>query len=169
MELRRDADLEALAGAVARQSDALAHLRFKFEVQQLVLAGGRSAWLEETTRELEQAIEQVQRSDAAFRQVLSLAASRALGLSPESTLREVAAAAGEPWRYIFEQGREDLRRSIERVGALCAENRKLLARGYLATSEALAVLGMQPAGLSYDATGAPVRTGVAAAILNAKV
>lgn len=168
MELRRDADLEALAGAISAQSEALSHLRFKFEVQQLMLAGGRAGYLDETTRELEQAIEQVQRSDAAFRQILALAAARSLALSPESTLREVAAAAEEPWRYIFEQGREELRRAVERIGVLCAENRKLLARGYLATSEALAVLGMQPAGPSYDATGAPVRSGAGAAILNVK-
>ena len=169
MEEDRDDELEALARAIAEQSEALAHLRFKFEVQQMILSGGRAAWVDETTQELEEAIEEVHRADVAFRHRLSAAASRVFGLSPESTLREVAAVAGEPWRYIFEQGREDLRRAIEAVGRLCTENRKLLARGFLATSEALAVLGVETAGLSYDATGAPQRSRAAAAILNERV
>ena len=166
MEVSRDEDLEALARALAEQSEALAHLRFKFEVQQLMLSGGRTAWIDETTEELEEAIAHVHRADVVFRQRLGVAASRVLGLSPESTLREVAAASGEPWRYIFEQGRDDLRRAIEAVGRLCAENRKLLARGYLATSAALSVLGVETAGMSYDATGAPRPARAGAAILN---
>jgi len=168
MELVRDADLEALANAVAVQSEALAHLRFKFEVQQMMLSGGRATWVDETTKELEEAIGKVHDADVVFRQRLSAAASRSLGLSPESTLREVAAASGEPWRYIFEQGREELRRSIERVSSLCAENRRLLARGYLATSEALTLLGVATGGLSYDATGSPAPARLAATILNTK-
>lgn len=167
MEPARDADLEALAGAIARQSDALTYLRFKFEVQQVMLAGGRAGFLDETTKELSEAIGRVQACDVDFRGRLSKAAG-ALGLSLESTLREIAASAGEPWRYIFEQGREDLRRATEAIGRLSAENRKLLARGYLATSQALAVLGVETAGLSYDATGAPQRSRSAATILNAR-
>ncbi|MDA8034120.1 MAG: flagellar export chaperone FlgN [Actinomycetota bacterium] len=166
MEVARDENLEALAGAVAAESDALGQLRFKFEVQQVMLSGGRSAYLDETTRELEAAIAAVQHADAIFRQRLSSAAVDPLGLSPESTLREVAAAAGEPWRYIFEQGRADLRRAVEAIGRLRTENRKLLARGYLATSEALALLGVDTAGMSYDASGAPQRGRAAATILN---
>jgi hypothetical protein len=165
MEHDREAELEALARSIAEQSDALAHLRFKFEVQQLMLSGGRAAWIDETTRELEAAIAGVHKADVAFRHHLFLAAG-SLGLPPESTLRELASALGEPWRYIFEQGRDDLRRSLEAVGRLCEENRRLLARGFLATSEALALLGVETAGLSYDATGALRRPQAAAAILN---
>ena len=162
-----DGDLEALAVGVAAETEALARLRFKFEVQQMMLSGGRAAYLDETTRELEAAIAEVHHADAQLRQRLA-AASRALELAPESTLREVAAAAGEPWRYIFEQGRDDLRRAVDAIGRLCAENRKLLARGYLATSEALALLGVETAGTSYDASGAPTRGRAAAAILNTR-
>lgn len=169
MEAARDEDLEALAAAIASESEALARLRFKFEVQQVMLSGGRVAYLEETTRELEAAIAEVQHADALFRDRLAGAASRSLGLAPESTLREVAAAAGEPWRYIFEQGREDLRRAVEAIDRLSTENRKLLARGYLATGEALAVLGIDTGGTSYDAAGLPRRGRVGAAILNARV
>lgn len=168
MEPADESLLESLATAVSRQVDALAHLRFKFEVQQLLLAGGRAMYVDETTRELQEAIDRVQICDASFREALGLVAARTLGLSPEATLREVAAAAPEPWCYIFTQGREELRTGIGRVGQLCEENRKLLARGFLATSEALAMLGVATGGISYDATGSPVRAPASAAIINMK-
>ncbi len=146
--------LEALATAVSDQLNALGHLQFKFEVQQLVLFGGRGVWVDETTRDLELAIQSVQRGDVLFRQALREAA-RSLAIAPESTLREVADAVGEPWQYIFGQGREELQKAVARVDELCTENRKLLVRGYLGTTEALAMLGVAPSS-SYDASGAPV-------------
>jgi hypothetical protein len=167
MEADNEHGFDELAMAVGRESDALAHLRFKFEVQQLMLAGGQGIWLNETTHELEAAIAAVQGADAGFRAALQRSAI-SLGLSPESTLREVAEVVGEPWHYIFEQGREDLRCAVERIGLLCDENRKLLARGYSVVSEALTLLGAAPAGSVYDATGAPARGATRAAILNTK-
>lgn len=166
VELARNAPLEALATAIAGQTDALSRLRFKFEVQQMMLSGGYSSWIAETTQELEVAIDAVQDSDAAFRTALTRAAT-ALALSPESTLREIAAAVEEPWNYIFRQGRDELKRSVERVAVLCGENRKLLARGYLATSAALSLLGVEIT-TSYDASGAPVSSQQSANILNTK-
>jgi hypothetical protein len=167
MEPADESTLEALASAIFRQIDALGSLRFKFEVQQMMLAGGRAGWVEETTRELRTAIEEVQSTDLHFRRQLQ-AVGIALSLSPEATLREVAEAAEDPWRYIYSQGREELRTAIERVGMLCEENRKLLARGFLATTEALAMLGLGSLGMSYDASGAPLPPLTAAAIINMK-
>lgn len=158
--------LEALAGSTERQIAALRRLAFKFEVQQMMLSGGRSMWLDETLAELEGAIADVQSADRSFRVSLGEAAV-GLALSPESTLREVAGMAPEPWGYIFEQGRDELQCSIERVGALCTENRKLLARGYLATGAALSLLGVET-GTSYRADGAPARPEGSANLLNAK-
>ncbi|MCU1492398.1 MAG: flagellar protein FlgN [Acidimicrobiaceae bacterium] len=166
VELVRDTPLEALATTIATQIDALSRLRFKFEVQQMMLSGGCTTWVSETTQELEAAIDAVQDSDAVFRAALSRAAT-SLSLSPESTLREIAAAVEEPWTYIFGQGRDELKRSVERVSILCGENRKLLARGYLATTAALSLLGVETT-TAYDASGAPVSTQQSANILNTK-
>jgi len=166
VDLVRDTPLESLATAIAAQTDALGRLRFKFEVQQMMLSGGCTTWVSETTEELEAAIDEVHECDAHFRVALSAAAA-ARDLSPESTLREVAAAVEEPWNYIFQQGRDELKRSVERVSALCGENRKLLARGYLATSAALSLLGVQTT-TAYDASGAPVSSQSSANILNTK-
>jgi hypothetical protein len=158
--------LEGLAGSTERQIAALRRLAFKFEVQQMMLSGGRSMWLDETLAELEGAIADVQHADREFRSSLGEAAV-GLALSPESTLREVAGVAPEPWGYIFDQGRDELQRSVDRVSALCTENRKLLARGYLATGAALSLLGVDT-GSSYRPDGAPSRAEGSANLLNAK-
>lgn len=166
VELGRETPLEALASAISSQADALGRLRFKFEVQQMMLAGGCTTWVGETTEELEAAIDAVQGADGVFRSALA-DASASVGISPESTLREIAAAVDEPWSYIFRQGREELVRSVDQVTALCGENRKLLARGYLATTAALALLGV-PTATAYDSSGAPVARQQSVNILNAK-
>src|SRR5579875_3864518 len=49
----QDPVLEALAAAISGELSALNHLRFKFEVQQMVLFGNRGVWIEETTADLE--------------------------------------------------------------------------------------------------------------------
>ena len=165
MEFVSDAILEELAAAVTGELTALSHLRFKFEVQQMMLFGGRGAWIDETTEDLERAIADVQGADEVFRRCLATAARR-LGLSPESTLREIADGAVEPWSYIFAQGREDMQRAIARVGQLCTENRKLLAQGYLATTQALSLLGVATPG-AYTEDGS-VEAPPTSIILNAK-
>jgi hypothetical protein len=145
------AALQGLATGVAEQIDATQRLCFKLEQQQMTLASGRSTWLGETTRELEDAIEQFQGTQVDFYLVLGRAASE-LDLAPESTLREIAAAAEEPWSYIFAEGRESLRLALERVESLKREIRTMLARAYVSVSSALTLLGVD-APVAYDANG----------------
>ncbi|MGH9082208.1 MAG: flagellar export chaperone FlgN [Acidimicrobiales bacterium] len=158
--------LERLASCLDEQLSALRQLCFKFEVQEIVLSGGRHQWLNETTSELERAVATVQGCDRALRGALSRGAV-ALGLSPEATVREVAAAAPEPWGYIFGQHREDLQRSIERVAQLSRTNRQLLARGHAATVSAMQFLGADvPSG--YDASGSAAPVSGSVGLLDAR-
>ncbi|MGH9088505.1 MAG: flagellar protein FlgN [Acidimicrobiales bacterium] len=158
--------LERLARCLDEQLSALRHLCFKFEVQEIVLSGGRHQWLNETTGELERAVHRVHDTDRALRAALAQGAV-ALGLSPESTVREVADAAPEPWGYIFGQHREDLQRSIDRVAQLSRTNRQLLTRGHAATTSALQFLGADvPTG--YDATGNAAPATGSVGLLNAR-
>jgi hypothetical protein len=163
--LTREA-LERLARSLEEQLVALRHLCFKFEVQEIVLSGGRHQWLNETTAELERAVADVRGCDADLRQAL-VAAGVALALSPEATVREVAVTAPEPWGYIFDQHRTELQQLLDRVGALSRANRKLLARGHAATVAALAFLGVE-APTSYDASGALTPTGGSLGLLDAR-
>jgi hypothetical protein len=158
--------LETLVGCTEAQLAALRRLAFKFEVQHMMLSAGRSAWLNETLGEMEAAIVAVNQADASFRTALQQAAA-SLGVAPESTLRELAKAAPEPWGYIFEQGRDDLVAAVEEVGRLCTENRKLLARGFLATGAALTLLGVEVP-TAYDSSGALSAVQGSVNLLNAR-
>lgn len=158
--------LERLARCLEQQLVALRRLCFKFEVQEIVLSGGRHQWLNETTAELERAVTDVQSSDPDLRRALA-AAAVALGLSSEATVREVAMAAPEPWGYIFDQHRTELRQALDRAGALSRANRQLLARGQAATTAALALLGAE-APTSYDASGALSPAGGSLGLLDAR-
>jgi hypothetical protein len=160
------AALQSLATGVAEQIDATQRLCFKLEQQQMTLASGRSTWLGETTSELEDAIEKFQASQLSFYVVLSRAASE-LNLAPESTLREIAAAVEEPWSYIFAEGRESLRLSLERVESLKREIRTMLARAYLSVSSALTLLGVDTP-VAYDANGTLAAGTQRAIILNTR-
>ena len=158
--------LETLTQAVEAQLAALQQLCFKFEVQALVLTGGRQKWLGQATSELEGAVAALQASDRRLRDSLATAAC-AIGLSPESTMREVAGAAAEPWNYILTQQRAELIDSVEQVTKLSVTNRRLLAAGQSATRAALALLGA-PVSTDYDASGSIVGPYGSAGLLNAR-
>ena len=158
--------LERLARCLDEQLAALRHLCFKFEVQEIVLSGGRHQWLNETTAELERAVAAVHATDQALRDALAKGAV-ALGLSPEATVREVVEVAPEPWGYIFGQHREDLQRSVDRVAQLSRTNRQLLARGHAATVTAMQFLGADvPTG--YDAAGNAATVSGSVGLLDAR-
>ncbi len=160
------AALERLARCLEEQIAALRHLSFKFEVQEIVLAGGRQQWLNETTAELSAAVARVQRTDGLLRETLR-AGALSLGLSPESTVREVAVAAPEPWGYIFDQHRTELRLSVDRVATLSRANRTLLARGLAATVAALSFLGVETT-TAYTASGTIAPAGGSVGLLDAR-
>jgi hypothetical protein len=150
------ASLERLALCLGQQLTALRHLCFKFEIQEVVLTSGRQKWLDETTAELERAVDSLQETDRALRDALQRAAV-AVNLSPEATVREVAAAVPEPWSYVLDEHRNGMQQLIDRVSQLSRSNRQLLARGHAATVAAMSFLGAQvPSG--YDSRGqmAPV-------------
>lgn len=156
MEPATRASLERLALCLGQQLTALRHLCFKFEIQEVVLTSGRQKWLDETTAELERAVDSLQGTDRELRDALQRAAV-AVSLSPEATVREVAAAVPEPWSYVLDEHRNGMQQLIDRVTQLSRSNRQLLARGHAATVAAMSFLGAQvPSG--YDAHGqiAPV-------------
>lgn len=156
MEPATRATLERLALCLGQQVAALRHLCFKFEIQEVILTSGRHKWLDETTAELERAVASLHGTDRTLREALEKAAV-AVQLSPESTVREVAAAVPEPWSYVLEEHRKGMQELLERVGQLSRTNRQLLARGHAATVAAMSFLGAQVPS-SYDANGqlAPV-------------
>lgn len=166
MEPGTRATLERLAFCLGQQVAALRHLCFKFEIQEVVLTSGRQKWLGETTAELERAVAALHEHDQALRDALA-AAAVAVHLSPESTVREVAAAVPEPWSYVFDEHRKGMHELLERVAQLSRTNRQLLARGHAATVAAMSFLGVQ-VGSGYDASGRPAAATGSVGLLDAR-
>lgn len=155
MESSVRALMERLAWCAEDQLVALRTLCFKCETQHAVLTSCRQRWLEETTRELTQAIEAVGARDRTLRAAL-VSAAEAAGLPPDATLGEVASRVPEPWSYVLSQLRNELVETARRVDELSSDNRRLLAAGHAAATTALSALtGLLHGG--YDSTGAPAR------------
>jgi hypothetical protein len=135
-----DDALAALATALADKHNALVRVLFKAESLHGVLLAHRVKWLTEARKELEEAWADALAIEPYFVQVLGEVA-QLLGLPMESTLREVAQAAGEPWGFIFAQNREEILDAAKQIEQLSEHNRTMLARGHLALAAALKILG----------------------------
>jgi hypothetical protein len=117
--------LEAVSQALWRERHLLDLLVCKVEVENLLLASGRTSRLASVNRELEQVLEGVVRA-ARMRAVAVEGAALALTLPPGPTLRQVAGAAPPPWDHIFEQHRLSLASTAEELQVIGGANRDLL-------------------------------------------
>ena len=135
--------LDEVSQTLWRERQLLDLLVCKLEVEQLVLAGGRTRWLPAVTREVEYVLAEVKQVEL-LRAVLVGAAAEQLGLDPGCTLRELADAAPAPWNAILEQHRSAFLTTAEELKAIARVNRELLSQGARAVQEALAWLSEAP-------------------------
>jgi hypothetical protein len=131
--------LDEVSQALWRERQLLDLLVCKLEVEQLVLAAGRTRWLPAVTREVEYVLAEVKQVEL-LRAVLVDALAEELGLGPGATLRQVAEAVPSPWDTILEQHRLAFLTTVEELRGVARVNRDLLAQGARAVQEALAWL-----------------------------
>ena len=131
--------LDEVSQTLWQERQLLDLLVCKLEVEQLVLAAGRSRWLPAVTREVEYVLAEVKQVEL-LRAVLVDAVAEQFGLSPGCTLRELAGAVPTPWDSIFEQHRMAFLISAEELRAVARINQDLLAQGARAVQDALAWL-----------------------------
>jgi len=141
-----------------RERQLLELLMFKLEVEQCLLASGKTRWLAHATREIEMIIDEVKQAELArsleVNQLCSL-----LGVSDVPTLRALVEVAPDPWNGIFEEHRKAFLAATQEIVGLAETNRELLARGYQAAREALASIGAErvetygPAGIRLSHAG----------------
>lgn len=140
-----------------RERHLLELLLFKLEEEQLLLAAGRTRWLSHATREVEMVLDEIKQTELA-RSVEVDAAGVALGLGPDPSLRELAAAAPAPWGGLLEEHRAAFLAVTDEIQSLAEANRALLTRGYQAAREVLAQFGetrvevYTPAGVTSSVT-----------------
>ncbi len=145
--------LSEVSNILWRERQLLELLLFKLEEEQLLLAAGRSRWLAHATREVETVLAEIKRVEITrAAEVEGLAVS--LGLARNASLRELAAAAPQPWNTVFEDHREAFLAATQEISSLAKDNRELLSRGYQAARQVLSSMDDQrvetysPAGLT---------------------
>ncbi len=141
-----------------RERQLLELLHFKLEVEQSLLASGKTRWLSHATREIEMLIEEVKQAELA-RAIEVSGLCQELGVAEAPTLKTLVDVLPDPWAGIFEEHRQAFLLATQEIVGLAETNRELLARGYTAAREALAVLGAErvetygPGGLSVARAG----------------
>jgi hypothetical protein len=145
--------MEDLSSVLWRERELLETLLFKLEVEQLVLATGRTRWLAPAAREIEEILDAI-REVELLRSVEADAVAAQLGLDPNPSLREIAETCDEPWKSIWLDHRETFTTVAAEISSMAENNRELLTSGYQAAKATLAALSDTPG--TYGADGAAV-------------
>jgi hypothetical protein len=126
--------LHEVTNTLWRERQLLEMLLYKLECEQLLLASGRTRWLEAATREVEVVLDGIKEAEL-MRAVQVEAIAADLGLLPNPTLRLLAAAAPAPWDGILEEHRRAFLELTAEIEDLAEANRSLIARGVAATRD----------------------------------
>ncbi len=145
------AELGEVSNILWRERQLLELLTFKLEEEQLVLASGRTRWLQQATREVETVLSEIKKMELD-RAVHVDALARVLGMADNTSLRELTERAPAPWDRIFDEHRRALMDLALDIDSVAKSNRDLLSRGQAATREALAAMG-EPEIAAYSPTG----------------
>ncbi|HZC70505.1 MAG TPA: flagellar export chaperone FlgN [Jatrophihabitans sp.] len=140
----------AVSHALWVQRETLQTLLYRLLCEKLVLTSGSSRWLARADDEMRAAAEQL-RGGELMRAAEVEELTRILGLDPNASLAEIAAASDEPWATLLDDHRTALRTLAFEVQSAADENRQLLAAGSRAVAETLAEITNVVS--RYDATG----------------
>ena len=142
--------MEDLSSVLWRERELLETLLYKLEVEQLVLASGRTHWLAAAAREVENILDRI-RDVEVLRAVEVEAVAQELGLESNASLQEIAAASAEPWGSIWLDHREAFIAVTLQITEMSQSNRVLLTAGYQAAQATL--LSMTEKASTYEADG----------------
>ena len=147
--------MEKLSLVLWQERELLETLLYRLEVEQLVLASGRSRWLMRSAKDVE-AVLQLLREAEVLRAVAADEAAAEVGMASNPSLRALAEASEEPWRTVLLDHREAFVTMTQQVTSLADANRDLITSGYRSARETLLTLGGAPE--SYSADGSAVST-----------
>jgi hypothetical protein len=132
--------VEKLSLILWRERELLELLAYKLEVEQLILASGRSRWLAHSTKEVEELLATLRETEV-MRAVAADEIAEQLGLPPAPTLAVLAEHAPEPWRAILDDHRTAFITATREIAELSESNRGLITAGYRSARETLLSLG----------------------------
>jgi FlgN protein len=145
--------LTQLSNLLWREREMLEVLLFKLEEEQLLLAAGKSRWIARATHEVEVVLEAIGKAEL-LRAAEVDAVARELGLPPDTSLRELADKAGDPWADILRDHREKFLEVTASITELADHNRELITSGQRAAAMALRTLdGVDATSATYGRSG----------------
>lgn len=148
--------MEDLSSVLWRERELLDTLLYKLEVEQLVLAGGRTHWLAVAAREIDEVLDQIRDIELLRAVELDVVAAE-LGLDPAPGLHEVADRCDEPWRSIWLDHRTAFTTVAAEIQKMSLSNRELLTAGYQAAQATLLSLTEGPGTYAADGSVASDR------------
>lgn len=132
-------ELQTFSNILWHQRDLLEILRYRLEIQELVLHAGLTSHLPLATREVEETVEKLRTAELG-RSIDASAAARSLDLAADATLREIAEAAPAPWDELLREHHAALVELTSDISTVSRRNRDTLAASYQATQETLSAL-----------------------------
>jgi len=142
--------VEKLSLVLWRERELLELLSFKLEVERLVLASGRTRWLVNATREIEDVLATIRETEV-LRAVAADEAAAHLGLPPNPSLAALAEDAPEPWGSLLLEHRDAFVAAAREIAQLSEDNHGLLTAGYRsARATLLGIVGSGPEGYTQD-------------------
>jgi hypothetical protein len=148
--------LSTLSQTLWRQRALVEVLLYRLEVQQMVLAGGRSQWIDMSARDVDAAINDL-RAEELMRASAVASVAPLLRVPETASLTELAIAAGEPWDQILRDHQAAFLSLIAQVEAVSRDNRELLNHGLRDTHDFLSRVASAPGNDGYSMEGATTR------------
>lgn len=145
------ATMERLSLVLWRERELLSELHYRLEVEQLVLASGRSRWLAHATRDIDALLGTIRETEV-LRAVAADDAAAVAGMSANPSLAALAEAAGDPWTTILSEHREAFVTLTAEIATLADSNKHLISAGYRSARETLLSLGESVDGYAADGT-----------------
>lgn len=148
--------MEKLSLILWRERELLVLLSYKLEVERLVLASGRTRWLVNATREIEELLATIRETEV-LRAVAADEAAAELRLPPNPSLAGLAAVAPDPWGPLLLEHRDAFVETAREIAQLSEDNHSLLTAGYRsARATLLDIVGNGPEGYTQDGAAVAV-------------
>lgn len=155
--------MEKLTWVLWRERELLEALLYRLELEELVMSTGRTRWLANTARDVDDAAAAL-RDVEVMRAVAADEAAEAAGLAPNSSLADLIASAAEPWGSILAEHRDTFLALTDEIARVAQTNRALIVAGLRATQDTL--LGIDQGSATYTAAGSVARGDARSAVLD---
>jgi len=142
---------EELTAMLWRERELLELLQFKLEEEQLILASGKTRWLENATREVSHVVGRL-RSTSLERTTVASAVASGWGLPEDAGLLDLAEGApAGPWQEILRDHHRAMMITVEQIRSLRDSNLQFLRAGLRSAQDSAANLTTEAG--TYDHRG----------------